>query len=71
MWNKIFKATRNACVNFLSLYIVVIIYANVFGRTLYNFESFIVFVVGLTIGDLLVNWLFDDNLKMIDFIKKN
>ena len=71
MWNKIFKSIRNACVNFLSLYIVVIIYANIFGNTLYNFESFIVFVVGLTIGDLLVNWLFNDNLKMIDFIKKN
>ena len=71
MWTKIFKAMRNACVNFLSLYIVVIIYANIFGNTLYKFESFIVFIVGLTIGDLLINWLFDDTLKMIGFIKKN
>lgn len=71
MWNKIFKATRNACINFLSLYIVVNIYANTFGNTLYKFESFIVFVVGLTIGDLLVNWLFNDTSKIIDFIKKN
>lgn len=71
MWNKIFKAMRNACINFLSLYIVVIIYANIFGRTLYNFESFIVFVVGLTIGDLLVNWLFNDTSKIIEFIKKS
>ena len=30
MWNKIFKAMRNACVNFLSLYIVVIIYRQSF-----------------------------------------
>lgn len=71
MWNKIFKATRNACINFLSLYIVVNIYANIFGRTLYNFESFIVFIVGLTIGDLLVNWLFNDTSKIIEFIKKS
>ena len=71
MWSKIFKAMRNACVNFLSLYIVVIIYGNLFGNTLYKFESFIVFVVGLTVGDLLTNWLFDDNSKMIEFIKKS
>lgn len=71
MWNKIFKATRNACINFLSLYIVVNIYANIFGRTLYNFESFIVFIVGLIIGDLLIDWLFDDTLKTIEFIKKS
>lgn len=71
MWSKIFKSIRNACVNFLSLYIVVIIYATIFGNTLYKFESFIVFVVGLTVGDLLTNWLFDDNSKMIEFIKKS
>ena len=71
MWNKIFKSIRNACVNFLSLYIVVVIYANIFGNTLYKFESFILFVVGLTIGDLLGNWLFDDNSKIIEFTKKN
>ena len=71
MWSKIFKAMRNACVNFLSLYTVVIIYADIFGKTLYKFESFVVFVVGLTIGDLFVNLLFDDNSKMIEFIKKN
>ena len=34
MWSKIFKAMRNACINFLSLYIVVIIYDNIFGNTL-------------------------------------
>lgn len=71
MWSKIFKSIRNAYVNFLSLYIVVIIYANIFGNTFYKFESFIVFIVGLTIGDLLINWLFDDTSKIIEFIKKS
>lgn len=71
MWSKIFNAMRNACINFLSLYIVVNIYANIFGRTLYNFESFIVFIVGLTVGDLLVDWLFNDTSKIIEFIKKS
>ena len=71
MWSKIFKAMRNACINFLSLYIVVKIYASIFGNTIYNFESFIIFIVGLTVGDLLVDWLFNDDLKMIEFIKKN
>ena len=71
MWSKIFNAMRNACINFLSLYIVVNIYANIFGRTFYNFESFIVFIVGLTVGDLLVDWLFNDTSKIIEFIKKS
>ena len=71
MWSKIFKGIRNACINFLSLYIVVKIYASIFGNTIYNFESVIIFIVGLTIGDLLVDWLFNDDLKIIKFIKKS
>lgn len=43
----------------------------IFGNTFYNLKSFIVFIVGLTIGDLLINWLFNDTSKIIEFIKKS
>lgn len=62
---------RNACVNFLSLFITIVICAKIFGNTFYNLKSFVVFILGLTIGDLVIDWLFNDDWKIIEFIKKN